>query len=185
MGTLRLAEFVDRNRAALLFRTESMAQGRYSVPAMRAGGAIAQFLDQLIDELNGVPRPNDVGASATGYGLRLYRQHVAIGEVVHAYGDVCQAITDLVIETGASISPDEFRLLNRVLDDAIASAVTEYALAQQSDDALNQSMVLRNLVETAITGFEALQIGAIGTDGSTAALVYRCLLGIRANLRAE
>jgi hypothetical protein len=49
---------------------------------------------------------------------------------VHAYGDVCQSITDLAVELNAPISTDDFRTLNRCLGDAIASAVTVYAHEQ-------------------------------------------------------
>jgi hypothetical protein len=54
-------------------------------------------------------------------------QGFTVGQVVHGYGDVCQAVTDLAVEMGAPISTDDFRTLNRCLDDAIAGAVTEYA----------------------------------------------------------
>ena len=49
-----------------------------------------------------------------------------MSQVVHDYGDVCQAITDLAVEAAKPISADDFRTLNRCLDDAIAGAVTEY-----------------------------------------------------------
>ena len=53
-----------------------------------------------------------------------------ISQVVHGYGDVCQSITDLAVEMDAPISTDDFRTLNRCLDDAIAGAVTEFSRAQ-------------------------------------------------------
>ena len=37
---------------------------------------------------------------------------------------MCQSITELAVQTDASISANDFRLLNRCLDDAIAGAVT-------------------------------------------------------------
>ena len=49
-----------------------------------------------------------------------------MSQVVHDYGDVCQSITELAVETNAPISTDDFRMLNRCLDDAIAGAVTQY-----------------------------------------------------------
>ena len=49
-----------------------------------------------------------------------------MSQVVHDYGDVFQAITELAVETRAPISTEDFRALNRCLDDAIAGAVTEY-----------------------------------------------------------
>ena len=53
-----------------------------------------------------------------------------MSQVVHDYGDVCQAITELAVEMNAPISTDDFRMLNRCLDDAIAGAVTEYGREQ-------------------------------------------------------
>lgn len=88
---------------------------------------------------------------------------MTVSQVVHAYGDVCQAITELALEVDAPISTDDFRVLNRCLDDAIAGAVTEYGRGR------NQSTVdgeaeragflaheLRNLLNTAILAFEVL-----------------------------
>jgi hypothetical protein len=40
-------------------------------------------------------------------------------------------------------------------------------------------MVLRNLLYTAITAFEALQTGSVGIAGSTGSLVHRSLLAMR------
>ena len=61
------------------------------------------------------------------HGRELRLQGFTVSQVVHDYGDVCQSITDLAMERDAPISVDDFRTLNRCLDDAIASAVTEYA----------------------------------------------------------
>ena len=64
------------------------------------------------------------------HGHDLLLQGFTISQVVHDYGDVCQSVTDLAVETDAPISSDDFRTLNRCLDDAIAGAVTEYAHGQ-------------------------------------------------------
>ena len=58
-----------------------------------------------------------------------------MSQVVHDYGDVCQAITELAVEMDAPISTDDFRMLNRCLDDAIAGAVTEYGRERNQSDA--------------------------------------------------
>ena len=52
-----------------------------------------------------------------------------LDEVVHEYGDVCQAITELAGERDQDISVGEFRIFNRCLDNAIADAVTSFELA--------------------------------------------------------
>ncbi|MEO8631520.1 MAG: sensor histidine kinase, partial [Betaproteobacteria bacterium] len=50
-----------------------------------------------------------------------------MNQVVHNYGDLCQSVSDLAVEHGTPFTTNEFRTLNRCLDDAIAGAVTEYA----------------------------------------------------------
>jgi hypothetical protein len=49
-----------------------------------------------------------------------------VSQVVHDYGDLCQAITQLAVETNAPLSAEDFRTLSRCVDDAIACAVKEY-----------------------------------------------------------
>jgi hypothetical protein len=50
-----------------------------------------------------------------------------VSQVVHDYGDICQAITELALDQKAPITVKEFHTLNRCLDAAIAEAVTEHA----------------------------------------------------------
>jgi diguanylate cyclase (GGDEF)-like protein len=74
-----------------------------------------------------------VGAIATLHGRDLFEQGFTIEQVIRDYGDVCQAVTNLAVETGAPISAGEFRTFNRCLDDAIAGAVTEYSQQSRID----------------------------------------------------
>src|SRR5690348_15397486 len=78
--------------------------------------------------------------------LELLQQGFTVDQVVHDYGDLCQAITDLAFDQSAPISTDEFRTLNRCLDNAIADAVTEYnyqrdfIVADKQVNALNERL---------------------------------------------
>lgn len=109
--------------------------------------------------------------------------------MVHDYGDVCQSITDLALQLNAPISVEDFRILNRCLDDAIASAVTEYGRGNQSildaesareDERLGFfAHEVRNLVCTASVAFEVLKTGNVGVAGSTASVIQRSLAGLR------
>jgi signal transduction histidine kinase len=113
-----------------------------------------------------------------------------VSQVVHDYGDVCQTITDVAVETNAPISTEDFATLNLCLDDAIAGAVTMYQReSQQSrlDEAAhlgNERMgflvhELRNLVNTSIIAFEVLKTGNVGVVGSTGAVLNRSLVALR------
>jgi hypothetical protein len=107
---------------------------------------------------------------------------------VHDYGDVCQSITDLALEKNAPISTDDFRMLNRCLDDAIAGAVTEFG-REQNQSTLDGEAArgserlgffaheLRNLLNTAIMAFEVLKSGNVGVAGSTGTVLHRSLMG--------
>jgi signal transduction histidine kinase len=109
--------------------------------------------------------------------------------VVHDYGDVCQSITDLAVELRAPISVEDFRTLNRCLDDAIASAVTEYGRGNQAlvaaestrDDERLAFLAheIRNLVGTASVAFEVLKTGNVGVSGSTGSVLQRSLSSLR------
>ena len=77
---------------------------------------------------------NEIGQSAKTHGHDLLLKGFTIEQVVHDYGDVCQSVTDLAVEMGAPISTDDFRTLNRCLDNAIAGAVTEFTLKQSVNE---------------------------------------------------
>ena len=111
-----------------------------------------------------------------------------VGQVVHAYGDVCQAITDLAVETAAPIATDDFRTLNRCLDDAIASAVTGFG--RESDHPVGVAVselehfgalarMLGESIGKANLAFEALTSGRVGIAGSTGTVLQQSLAGAR------
>jgi hypothetical protein len=185
MASLALYQFIGVNREELIRRcedkvaTRSGPQATEATPAEKEHG-VPLFLDQLVEELrHGRSKNEDITQGSTQHGRDLLRQGFTVSQVVHDYGDVCQSVTDLAMETNAPIAIDDFRTLNRCLDDAIAGAVTEHARGQQITRD-GQSDDLRHLTNTAITAFEVLQSGTVGVGGTTGALVLRSLMGIRA-----
>ena len=130
------------------------------------------FLDQLAAALHDArPSPGDlraIGDTAAIHGGHLLEQGFTVSQVVHGYGDVCQALTELAQETGAAITMEEFHTLNGCLDDAIAQAVTEYARLREqaiSDEGNIRSGVLahelRNCLSAASMGFELVKRGTV------------------------
>jgi signal transduction histidine kinase len=102
--------------------------------------------------------------------------------VVHDYGDICQAVTELAVERKEPISTDDFRTFNRCLDDAMSQAVTGYqdhrekVVAGLEVERLGFfAHELRNLLQTATISFEALKKGSIGINGATGQLHDRSL----------
>ena len=64
--------------------------------------------------------------SAGGHGVELLKLGYTLSHVVHAYGAMCQSITEYATEKNAKITPAEFHDLNRCLDAAIAGAVLNF-----------------------------------------------------------
>jgi hypothetical protein len=176
-----LGQFIGAHREELLLRCRAKVATRPSPPPTDAEieRGIPQFLDDITGELSGGPSKKlQMARSATQHGVDLFSDGFTVSQVVHDYGAVCQSVTDLAVELGAPISTEDFRTLNRCLDDSIASAVSAYGRQKQPDHSLDQSITLRNLITTAMSGFEVLQSGKVGIDGSTGRLVHRCLLSM-------
>jgi hypothetical protein len=143
------------------------------------------FLDQLVEELGRASsQTRGISTTALKHGQDLFFQGFTVSQVVHDYGNVCQSVTDLAVEMAVPISTDDFRTLNRCLDDAIGIAVTEYTRHQQLTSQ-GQSNELRSLINTAITAFEKLQTEAVGITSTTGALVHRSLLDMRTCLESR
>ena len=111
-----------------------------------------------------------MGASAAAHGRKLLELGYSVEQVVHDYGDLCQAITDLAVERREPLSVQEFRTLNRCLDNAIAGAAMEFSAGREATLARRQSAdeierrgvlvhELRNHLQTATLALRALESG--------------------------
>jgi signal transduction histidine kinase/CheY-like chemotaxis protein len=206
-----LYEFLAANRADLIercrFKVAQRPQNRTSDAALEHG--IPHFLDQIIKTLQvertpdpmasrkvsgpaggGKPFFSVIGETATRHGRELLQHGYTIDQVVHDYGDLCQAIMDLAGERNTPFEIEEYGTLNRCLDNAIADAVTEFS--QQHDtvvtkhavQALNEQLAflaheLRNHIHSAMLAFATMKSGTVGTTGSTGAILELSLIALR------
>ena len=180
MANLALEDFIGEYRDELIGRCQAKAGARApSQPLFLSHYGVPLFLSQLCEQLrDGAEASQEISDSAKKHGHDLLIQGFTIEQVVHDYGDVCQSITELAVEVGASISTDDFRTLNRCLDDAIAGAVTEFTLKQGATGG-KQFAEVQTLANTAILAFEVIRAGRVGLAGSTGALLERSLFAIR------
>ncbi|MEO5821385.1 MAG: hypothetical protein ABIT71_12850 [Vicinamibacteraceae bacterium] len=177
MATLSLQDFILANRDELIGRCRTKVRARSAPPVseLEINHGVPIFLDQLVEELKSVgSRGLEMKTSAAQHGHDMLAQRFTVGQVVHDYGDVCQSVTDLAVEKSSPISTDDFRTLNRCLDNAIAGAVSQFS-HEQSMSTGGSSAELHDLVRTALTAFEALQTGSVGVNGRTGDLVLRSL----------
>jgi len=183
-----LSEFLTANRDEIIALTRVQAARRTArLPTeieLRHG--VPLFFSQLIEALReSEGSTDDIKRSAALNGSELLRSGLSVAQVIHCYGDLCQAVTELAGQRDADISPAEFHTFNRCLDDAMASAATAYAeqrdrtIADQSDQRMGVlAHELRNLLGTAILAHEALKRGGVGLASGTGAVLERSLRGM-------
>lgn len=212
MDVLRgmLHEFLTEVRADLLGRCAERVAARngpmQSVMEMEHG--MPNFLDQLITTLraeegaderpesakvvaaeNLIEPGTEMGVSATRHGREMSQSGFRVDEVVRSYGDLCQEITGLAIERDVRISAEEFRVLNRCLDNGIADSVTEFTyqrealLVQDGAEALNERLgflahELRNRLQAATLAIGVIKSGLAGLSGPTGGLLDRSLVAM-------
>jgi signal transduction histidine kinase len=187
-----LNEFIEVNRDEIIRRCRAKVAARSMPPPtpVEIDHGVPMFLDELQEALRHGGRTSEITQSALRHGHDLLAQGFTVSQVVHDYGDICQSITDLAVETQAPISNDDFRTLNRCLDDAIAGAVTEYG-RERNQSSVDESMrsserlgffihEMRNLLSTATYAFEVLRTGNVGVGGSTGNVLQRSLAASRA-----
>jgi signal transduction histidine kinase len=190
-----LHDFITFNRDEIIARCRAKVAARKFPPPSEAevNHGVQLFLEQLVDALRAGEAGEEIDRSARLHGHDLLRQGFTVSQVVHDYGDVCQTVTALAMETNAPISANDFSILNRCLDDAIAGAVTIYGLESEEIASARRRAEagrsterigflvheLRNLVTTAIFAFEVIKTGNVGVTGNTGAVLYRSLLGLK------
>ena len=188
-----LCEFIALHRDDIIRRCRAKVATRSHPPptAAEIDHGVPLFLDQLVDALRlGLSSSPEIRHSALLHGHDLLLQGFDVSQVVHDYGDVCQSITDLAVETRAPISAEDFRLLNACLDNAIAGAVTQYGRDRNQSTIDGETVreserlgffahELKNLIHTSIIAFEMVKSGNVGVSGNTGTVLYRSLLGAR------
>jgi hypothetical protein len=202
---MSLQDFIETNRGKLLSLTRgkvakrtglarsSDAEEQNGVPVL-----LGQLCQALVKEARQSPaqqappdpptNPN-IEESATSRGRDMLGLGLSIDEVVHGYGDVCQAVTELAVDLNEPITVAEFHTLNRCLDNAIASAVSAWSKERETDlsatggqgrGSVNER--LRSLLTDAIVVFDLLQGGKIAAGGSSGKMLGRSLAEMRALL---
>jgi hypothetical protein len=195
-----LHEFLTSNRQVLIARCRDKVAKRLepieSLETLNSG--VPLFLEQLVETLRAeqtthirsndsdpTPAPTEIGRAAALHGAELLRRGFTVDQVVHDYGDVCQCVTALAVDQEVFITTDEFRTLNRCLDNAIADAVSSFGAAHRSSiDRQTEASQLRlvgfaaeyrRLIDIARQALSAIQTGTIGVNGATGVLLAHAL----------
>jgi hypothetical protein len=199
-----LYQFIISNREKLIVLCrQKVAERQNSEISATTRNGVPAFLQQLTEilraedvapiraeaESNNAPAASNMQDAASLHGAELLRLGFTIDHVVHEYGDICQSVTELAVEEGVAISADEFRTLNRCLDNAIAFAVAAFGSARETwirDRAGDLALHLENfmwdqarLIDNAAQAFAAIRTGGVGLNGATGQLLAHSLTELR------
>jgi signal transduction histidine kinase len=201
-----LHAFINEHRDEIIARCHAKVfrrHGRLPSTAQLLQG-IPDFLDQLVRTLeqeeregrpengdisgsaDGKPQLSEVNVSASRHGKDLLGFGFSVDQLVHNYGDMCQAITELAIEHDAPCSIPAFRTLNRCMVNAIADAAKEFTYQRDAVATLKSaeganlrlaeySHQLRTSLSTALMAFEAARSGKLNLTGATGTILERNL----------
>jgi len=201
-------EFLSEHRNELELRCREKVAARASRAAtqQQLDNGIPIFLEQLIRALGkekrerlapegaipGVARRlafwrTELDFSSAQYGQNLLDLGYTVDQVIHDYGDLCQAASELAVDCGMTFAVAEFKTLNLCLDNAVAAAVTVYnrerdvMLGDQQASTTNERLGylahgLRNHLSTATLAVTAIKAGNVGLSGATGAVLDRSLV---------
>lgn len=184
-----LYELIQKHREEIIARMRAKVSKRTAPKAseleLESGPPL--FIDQLIEALrHPTGERATIESTAVSRGAAMLRMGFTVGQVVHDYGNLCQAVTEVAHEIHAEITPDEFHTFNRCLDEAIADAVGEYTRCREqsltAEGAERLGVLaheLRNRLSAAMLAFEMLKQGTVGINGNTGAILDRNLKALR------
>ncbi len=188
---MKLFEFLDQHEGDIiqLCRDKVRAASESKPTSALLDRGLPIFYRELIGVLertanspkkNGNASRNRITeGGATAHGKESLRLGYTISQVVHAYGAVCQSVTEFVQTKGFKIESAEFHDLNLALDSAIAEAVTEFSRMQSANNGdLGETKRLGFFIHEMASSLAAasiahrmIQEGRVGSSGATSNLL--------------
>jgi signal transduction histidine kinase len=181
-----LADVVRERRAEVLeYAGKRLAHVTRASPEIESREYLSLLLDLVVADLSDAAQKADddvdIAASAGHYGRALERIGADMPRVVHAFGVICDSISEIAVRAGVMVAPSDWQKLNRALDLGIAQAIAAYEavrIDQRRASAAELGSVaheLRNALAAASVAFEVVKRGRVGVHGRTADILTRNL----------
>ena len=193
--TKRLAALIQAERSSLLavWRAELRAlptPRHLDTPTLN--DHIPGFLDELATVLAaGTDRTTPeahFGGTAPTHGKQRFDDGFEIEEVVAEYNILRRCVHDLACEHGINLQGEPFRLLNRVIDEAIGTAVSTYARKKEDDTKRRREDYLAFVAHDLRTPLNAISLVAQAletsvVDGEPAHFDRKMLSALKRNVQ--
>ena len=185
-----ISEFLAENKIAILAltkeKTATISELGPASEVLQAGlpnfyGHLVGALKRTLDTRPKTPE-EAYPQMPSEYGKELARLGCTVSQVVHSYGAICQAITEMAEKKKFAIDSGEFHSLNYALDVAISEAVTGFEDVRRETPTRGKTQglgflanELRNALTTVSIAHQLIKKGAVGGAGQTNALLERNL----------
>ncbi len=176
-------EVIERRTRALLLERSVLK------PTEAELRGVSLLIEQLIDALRpGEPiiREDEVDRVAAEQGRRLFSRGFTAAELVLGYGAVCEVVVAVARERGLSVKAQDFEVLNRTIDVAIAGAVTGYLQRHSEEKRLKEAEhvgvlahELRNALTGATAAFDVIKRGSVGISPRMSSVLESSLVRMR------
>ena len=188
-----LTQFIATHRDGIAQRARCLVQERPApAPSEEELEGLPIFIDQLSEQLlrregMAAEAGPDIGPTASRRGEQLQHLGVSLSQIVHDYGAVCQAVMDVADGEGATIALDEYKTLNKCLDEAISEAITRHGAVhgeerertRDREEAEHMGVLvheLRNTLSAVALAYRSLKRANVSPSGSrTGAVIDRNL----------
>jgi signal transduction histidine kinase len=172
--------FFEQLLGILLLERPSLTESESSKSDAAKGAANSD--EQAIAMAGGRPEEAEVAKASAVHGTEMFRLGYTLSHVVHAYGAMCQSITELAEKKNFPIAPNGFRDLNQCLDVAIAGAVTEFQRVGATQEKNREDKHLgflthemRNALTSATVSLQLVKRGTVGLNGNTGRVLEESL----------
>lgn len=186
-----LRELIKDRRDEIVVRTHEMTSLRsMQKSSTDLNDTMPRFLDLLSEALRSSPaRGMAVAEEARVHGSHSSGLELSVSQVVHRYGDICQAVVELAMKLDQPIDAAEFGAFSRLLDECIASALVEYEIQRDTailrngaEIAVSLALTFKCRLAIAIAASSALANGPLDTNGRIEALLDESLQRLQALL---
>jgi len=131
-----------------------------------------------LDRTSPHPAAPELAVEAMSHGRQRHRLAFDPASVVHDYGVMCDAVFAVAERAGLTLTSREAMVINRVVDEAAANAITAYwqeAHQQKRRESARQlgtlAHELRNALSSARMAFEMIRQGRAPVGGRSARIV--------------
>jgi signal transduction histidine kinase len=184
---MKLHEFMKNNRAELLrLVVLQLKRDAPDRPEEELAADLGRFIDEVADAVrtrdergDGAARQSSPSVYAARLGHERYQKGYPIGQTAKTLSALSVAVGELGGRESLAFAADEYRNFNETIDEAVATAIEQYAKDERDQHSVTSRQLgfvaheFRNAASSGKMAFQMLERGQVAMQGRTAEIVRR------------